>query len=51
MLNKLNIKTQGAFWGVLGGHKSKSMGGCQKAGPIGTKFGRHLRIRLGVGIG
>ena len=47
----MNINTQGAFRGVLGGHKSKSLGGCQTAGPIGTTFGRRLRIRLGMGIG
>ena len=51
MPNKFNLKTQGAFRGVLGGHKSKSLGGCQTAGPIGTKFGRRLRIRLGMDIG
>ena len=50
MPNKLNLKTQGAFRGVLGGHKSKSLG-CQKAGPIGTKFGTRRRIRLGMDIG
>ena len=37
--------------GGLGGHKSKSWGGCQTAGPIGTKFGTCLRIRLGMDIG
>ena len=49
----MNLNTQGAFrgGGVLGGHKSKSLGGCQTAGPIGTTFGRRLRIRLGMGIG
>ena len=47
----MNLNTQGAFRGVLGGHKSKSMGGCQTAGPIGTTFGRRLRIRLGMDIG
>ena len=26
MPNQLNLQTQGAFWGVLGGHKSKSLG-------------------------
>ena len=52
MPNKLNLKTQGAFGGGgLGGHKSQSLGGCQTAGPIGTKFGRRLRIRLGMDIG
>ena len=51
----MNLNTQGAFrgggGGVLGGHKSKSLGGCQTAGPIGTTFGRRLRIRLRMGIG
>ena len=47
----MNLNTQGAFRGVLGGHKSKSLGGCQTAGPIGTAFGRCLRIRLGMDIG
>ena len=48
----MNLNTQGAFRGVLGGHKSKSLGGCQTAGPIsGTTFARRLRIRLGMGIG
>ena len=47
----MDINTQGAFRGVLGGHKSKSLGGCQTSGPIGTTFGRRLRIRLGMGIG
>ena len=47
----MDINTQGAFRGVLGGHKSKSLGGSQTAGPIGTTFGRRLRIRLGMDIG
>ena len=51
MPNKLNLKTQGGISGVLGGHTSKSLGGCQTAGPIGTKFGTLLRIRLGMDIG
>ena len=57
MPNKLNLKTQGGIsggggggGGGLGGHKSKSLG-CQTAGPIGTKFGTRLRIRLGMNIG
>ena len=37
--------SKGAFWGVLGGHKLKS---CQTAGPIGTKFGTHVQIHLGM---
>ena len=36
--------------GVLGGHKFKSMLMLSKAGPIGTKFGTCLRIRLGMDI-
>ena len=47
----MNFNTQGAFRGVLGGHKSKSLGGCQTAGPIGTTFDRRLRIHLGMDIG
>ena len=47
----MNLNTQGAFRGVLGGHKPKSLGGCQTAGPIGITFGRRLRIRLGMDIG
>ena len=30
--------------GGLGCHKFKSLGSCQTAGPIGTKFGTHLQI-------
>ena len=37
--------------GGFRGYKSKNMGGCQTAGPIGTKVGRRLRIRLGMDIG
>ena len=53
MPNKVNLKTQGGIsgGGGLGGHKSKSLGGRQTAGPIGTKFGTRLRIRLGMDIG
>ncbi len=51
MPNKLNLKTEGGISGVLGCHKSKSLGGCQTAEPIGTKFGTRLRIRLGMDIG
>ena len=36
--------------GVLGGHNPKVLGGCQTTGPIGTKFGIRLRIRLGMDI-
>ena len=34
--------------GGLGGHKFKSPGRCQTAGPIGTKFGTHMQIHLGM---
>ena len=42
---------QGAFRGLLGGHKFKSLGSCQTAGPIGTKVRTRLRISLGMDIG
>ena len=49
MLNKVNLNTHGGIsGGVLGGHKSKSLGGCPTAGPIGTTFGTR---RLGMDIG
>ena len=54
MPKKVNLKTQGGISGGGGGlgcHKYKSLGGCQTAGPIGTKFGTRLRIRLGMDIG
>ena len=38
----------GGFWGVT---NPKVLGGCQTTGPIGTKFGTRLRIRLGMDIG
>ena len=41
---------QGAFWGVLGGHKMQVWKIYQTAGPIGTKFGKHLQIHLGMDI-
>ena len=47
----MNFNTQGAFRGALGGYKSKSLGGCQTAWPIGTTLGRRSRIRLGMDIG
>ena len=50
MPNKLDLKTKGAFRGGRA-QKSQSLGGCQTAGPIGTKFGRRLQIRLGMDIG
>ena len=51
MPNQLNLKTQEGIRGVLGSHKSnKVLGGCQTTGPIGTKFGTRLRIRLGMDI-
>ena len=44
-------RPQGAFRRVgLGCHKFKSSGSCQTAGPIGTKFGTHLQINLGMDI-
>ena len=30
------------------GHKFKSLGSCQRARPIGTKFGTHVQIHLGM---
>ena len=36
--------------GVLGVKHSKVLGSCQTAGPIGTKFGTNLQIRLGMDI-
>ena len=51
MPSKLNLKTQRGISGVLGGQTFKSLGSCQTAGPIGTKFGTNLRIRLGMDIG
>ena len=48
----MNLNTQGAFGGGgVWGHKSKSLGGCQTAGPIGTTFVRRLRIHLGMDAG
>ena len=42
---------QGAFWRVLGGHKMQKVWKIyQTAGPIGTKFGKHLQIHLGMDI-
>ena len=38
---------EGHFGGLIGGHKSKSLGRLS----IGTKFGTRLRIRLGMDIG
>ena len=49
--NKLPLETQVGAWGVLGGQTFKSLGSCQTAGPIGTKFGTRLWIRLGMDIG
>ncbi len=42
--------SQGEFWGVLGGHKFKSLGELP-VGPIGTRIGTRLRIRIGMDIG
>ena len=54
--NKLPRETQGGTWGgggggCLGGKQSNVRESCQTAGPIGTNFGSHLRIHLGMGIG
>ena len=51
MPNQLNLKTRGGISGVLGVTNQKVWGGCQTAGPICTKFGTRLRIRLGMDIG
>ena len=42
--------TQGAFWAVLGGQKFKIWNNYQTGGLIGTTFGTHLRIHLGMDI-
>ena len=47
MPNQLNLKTHGGIWGG-GVTNPKVLGGCQTTGPIGTKFGTRLRIRLGM---
>ncbi len=47
---KIALRDTRGHLGVLGGHTSKSLGGCQTAGPIGTTFGTLLRIRLGMDI-
>ena len=49
--NKLPLETQGGHLGGLGVENSKVLGSCQTAGPIGTNFGSHLRIHLGMDIG
>ena len=36
--------------GGVGGHKFKVIGRCQAADPIGTKFGTHVQIHLGMDI-
>ena len=51
--SRLSI-TQGAFGGGGGGKgvtNSNVWESCQTGGPIGTKFGTHLQIRLGIDIG
>ena len=45
------LNTPGAFQVFLRGSKIQKSGSCQTAGPIGTKFGTRLRIRLGMDIG
>ena len=42
---------QGHFGFVYGSTNSNVWGSCQTAGPIGSKFGTNLRIRLGMDIG
>ena len=37
--------------GGLGGQTFKTLESCQTAGPIGTKFGKRLRIHMGMDIG
>ena len=44
------IAPRGHLGGFRGQH-SNVWGSCQTAGPIGTNFGSHLRIRLGMDIG
>ena len=40
----------GISGGGLGCHKFKSLGSCQTAGLIGTKFSTHLQIHLGMDV-
>ena len=49
--NQLNLKTQGDISGGCRGLQIQKSWGCQTTGPIGTKFGTRLRIRLGMDIG
>ena len=51
MPNQLNLKTQGGISGDFRGSQIKVLGGSQTTGPIGTKLGTRLRIRLGMDIG
>ncbi len=51
MPNQLNLKTQVGISGRFRGSQIQVLGGCQTTGPIGTTFGTHLRIRLGMDIG
>ena len=51
--NQLNLKTHG---GISGGFRGSQIQkswelGCQTTGPIRTKFGTRLRIRLGMDVG
>ena len=48
-LNKIRPSTFGGGGG-LGGHKFKSQENNQTAGPIGTTFGTHVLIHLGMDI-
>ena len=42
--------SQGAFWGVLGGHKLKSLLKLSNGWTDGTEFGTHVQIHLGMDI-
>ena len=43
--------TQRGICGVLGGQKLTKLENYQTDGPIGTKFGTHMQIHLGMDIG
>ena len=52
VLNKNQPRvTQGGLGGFKGVRKSKIWNNYQTDGPIGTKFGTHGRIHLGMDIG
>ena len=48
--HRLNTICPSTLGGGLGGHKFKNQGKIQTAGPIGTKFGTHVYIHLGMDI-